>query len=376
MLKTVSQYARKAMKQVLRSDRFEPIRQQWAGLGACLVYHRVVETPADAGAFAPYSGLTVTAKQFRAQMQHVRAKYRCLPVEDLVARLRSGTLERGSVAITFDDGYRDNLTVALPILEELGIPATIFVSTGLIEEGTGLWWYDLQRLISRYNSLSFDWNGRRWEFELQTTELKTRATLVLNEIFKRLDPAQQATLFRSMDPHSEYPGNYSGEMLTWDEVEWLARHPLITIGAHTVRHPVLSRLREPQLSFELSESRRILAERLRRTVSLFAYPYGGPEQAGPREFAAASTTGFCAAFTTRFHHLQTTHRHTPHGLPRIGITDTDTPQSFADKLTGLTAILLSPLPLHVSVTLREVSETLRKVSETVCASGSFRGVGW
>lgn len=352
MLKTVSRFARDAIKQILRSDQAAPLRRRWAGLGACLVYHRVVETPPPVGSFAPYAGLAVSAAQFRAQLQYVRSRYRCLHLSDLVTRLREGTLEPGSIAITFDDGYRDNLTVALPLLEEFDIPATVFVSTGLVEDGTGLWWYDLQRLVNDRRFMSFDWEGRRWEFEVETVERKTHATLILNELFKRLNPLEQANLFRTIDPHTEYPGKYSTELLTWDEVETLAQHPLITIGAHTVRHPVLSRLHESQLRYELSESRRLLTERLRCPVSLFAYPYGGPGQAGPREFTAASTTGFLAAFTTQFYHLHITHRQTPHALPRIGITDTDSPQSFADKLLGL------PPPTY---------QRLRAKYQTLCA---------
>jgi len=128
-------------------------------------------------------------------------------------------------------------------------------------------------------------------------------------------------------------------------VEGLDREPLITIGAHTVDHFVLSQLPQEELERQLHESRRTLEQRLGHPILHFAYPFGGAEHAGPREFQAAEAAGFASAVTTRQNHWRTSSRDALHALPRLSIDFSDTLEDFRWKVSGLAGAVHRPLSL-------------------------------
>jgi peptidoglycan/xylan/chitin deacetylase (PgdA/CDA1 family) len=330
---------RRGLREVLETPRFQFVRTYYAGLGSCLLYHRITRGERSSAEFSPYRGLTVSAERFTAQMRYLSDNFRCLALPEFVARLRRGTLLPRSVAVTFDDGYRDNLEVALPILERFQVPATIFVTTRFVEVGTGLWWYDLENLLQKLSRIDGVWRGRRFVYPLRSNGEREQSAHELNDALKSLDPRSQQAFLRAVGAGAYTEGCYGGEILSWDELRQAAGHPLITVGAHTVNHPVLSSLSAVELDLELRESKRIVSERIGKEVSLFAYPYGGVGQASRREFRAAERAGFGASFTTRFGHVQRAHAADLHAIPRLSIVDTDDLASFARKLSGLTALI-------------------------------------
>src|SRR3990167_5893285 len=101
---------------------------------AILMYHRVAQPQAD-----PW-GLAVSPTNFAAQMRALKRLRRPVSLDEMAQRLANGALERGMVAISFDDAYRDVLTNAKPVLQDLGIPATVFVVTGKLGDERGFWW--------------------------------------------------------------------------------------------------------------------------------------------------------------------------------------------------------------------------------------------
>ena len=108
---------------------------------AILMYHRIATPEVD-----PW-GLSVSPKRFAEQVQALRARRTILSMDAFVARLRSGDLPHDAVALTFDDGYLDNLRRAKPILEAAGIPATVFLTTGRIGTDKEFWWDELARMV-------------------------------------------------------------------------------------------------------------------------------------------------------------------------------------------------------------------------------------
>jgi peptidoglycan/xylan/chitin deacetylase (PgdA/CDA1 family) len=107
--------------------------------------------------------------------------------------------------------------------------------------------------------------------------------------------------------------------LTWEEIEWLAGDPLVTIGAHTVSHPALAKLTEAEADYEMAESRRRIGEKIGKRPRHLAYPYGDPGSAGQREFAIAARLGFATAVTTRPGVLYTEHGVHLTALPRVSL---------------------------------------------------------
>jgi peptidoglycan/xylan/chitin deacetylase (PgdA/CDA1 family) len=124
--------------------------------GMILLYHRVCESPLD-----PWQ-LSVTPRHFAQHLEVIRRKWRPMPLGPLVRALREGQRLERAVAVTFDDGYADNLLAAKPLLERYDIPATVFVATGCLEGGWGFWWDELESLLLRAGELppTLDLPGR------------------------------------------------------------------------------------------------------------------------------------------------------------------------------------------------------------------------
>lgn len=292
------------------------------------MYHRIFPRGTQPAAFSPNLELFVSEEQFEQQIEYLSRNHHCIGLDDAVTRLQRGTLPRGSVIVTFDDGYRDNL-LALPILERYSVPATIYVTTGAVARTRTMWWDEQEAALAAMSSLP-------------TPALKQRAFDDLNRRFKSMTPAQQDALME------QYRGHFDHEtILSWDEVRSLDRHPLMTIGAHTVDHHVLTQLSAPELEYQLVTSRRELEHQLGHSVEHFAYPFGRAEHAARREFVAAARAGFKSAVTTRPGHWRRIS--SLHALPRIAVDYSDSMDDFAWKVSGGYVATEAPLRLARSV---------------------------
>jgi peptidoglycan/xylan/chitin deacetylase (PgdA/CDA1 family) len=127
--------------------------------------------------------------------------------------------------------------------------------------------------------------------------------------------------------------------MDWNMVAALDRSGVASIGAHGVTHAALARLEEAAARHEAAESRRILEARLGRPVVHFAYPFGDPPSAGPREFALCGALGFASATTTRFGNLAAGAGDAPWALPRVPVNGFDDARTVAVKVSGMAAAL-------------------------------------
>jgi peptidoglycan/xylan/chitin deacetylase (PgdA/CDA1 family) len=240
--------------------------------------------------------------RFDRQMRHLAATYRLLPLDELVERSRTGTVPRGAVAVTFDDGYADNETYALPILQKYGIPATVFLVTGCI--GTGrIPWHD--QVLLAFAA------GRRPVIEpvgapggaplpLGTVGERRRAAFATLDALKPLPEAERLQAVDRL--RAELGGSFadsSGLMLDWEGVRRLRRAG-VQIGAHTVTHPILSRMTSDRARAEILDSKRAIEEALGEEATLFAYPNGRSEDFTDETVAILRGAGFRAALTTAF----------------------------------------------------------------------------
>jgi peptidoglycan/xylan/chitin deacetylase (PgdA/CDA1 family) len=134
----------------------------------------------------------------------------------------------------------------------------------------------------------------------------------------------------------------------WGEIAGLAGDPLCTIGAHTIHHFALARLEPERARFELEESARIIELETGRRPRHFAFPYGYPAAAGPRDFALAREAGFASAVTTRHGVVYAAHRDHLHALPRISVNGRfQAVRHVSTMLSGVTTRLLGRR-IHVS----------------------------
>jgi len=258
-----------------------------------LTYHRVND---DGDPF--FSALPTAV--FERQMRHVARNYRVLPLEDLVERLQRGGLPRNTLAITFDDGYRDNLTHAAPILSRLGLPATIFLATGFI--GTAeVPWFD--RLAHGLKKSTMDAVRTPWGDELALSGLPARMRAMERtlEHFKRVPDEER---HRGLDELLTALGVtdqriFKNLMLSWDDVH-AVRGLGFTIGAHTVNHPILSRVTPQRAWTEILGSRTMIESACGAAPRAFAYPNGGTEDYTETVKRLVREAGFTCAVTTRF----------------------------------------------------------------------------
>lgn len=327
-----------------------PLRRIWSGHGTCLMYHRLcTDVFVPEGSFWPNRQLMVRESEFDRQIAYLARNYNCLSLPDAVRLLRKGRLPRRSVIVTFDDGYLDNLTLALPILKNYGVPATIYITTGMVENTISAWWYELEQIIRSHDWLQFEWNGRQVKQRINNLGRKCECYARLNRIMKLMTPNDQGRFLMRLQCDAGRPlDNGSGAILDRSQVRQLAKEPLVTIGAHTHRHAVLSSLTLRQLRIELQGSRRLLEEWTGKPVTHLAYPFGGREQAGRREFEMAKELGFESATTTRAGHLHPRHMANPFALPRLAIGYDDTMTRFRWKLSGLDCMIRRPLSRLVS----------------------------
>jgi peptidoglycan/xylan/chitin deacetylase (PgdA/CDA1 family) len=219
-------------------------RSQGAG-GVVLVYHRIVEREDPLG-------LSVAPHNFAAQLDVLRADW------DVVA-LEEATRE-GAVAITFDDGYHDNLAA----FEQLGgLPATLFVSTGHVEEQRGFWWEQVRgALCDRSGPLRL--RDRAWP---QRSEIERR---YLSAWLQGMAPEEQRAVLAELGVHDD-PADRA---MTIDELRGIADR--VAIGAHTRNHPSLAMLAPDEQREELHRSKADLEAWLGRPVTACAYPFGVP----------------------------------------------------------------------------------------------------
>lgn len=260
-----------------------------------LVLHRVVQN-AD-----PLYPEAMVAKRFSEMCGWVASMFNVLALDVAVNCLRNGTLPERALAITFDDGYADNRHVAMPILQSLGLPATVFITTGFLNGGC--MWNDiivescrrtrrhrieLRDLLPQaaFNSIELaTLSQRRRGLEMLIAAVKyfepTRRLATVEQIAERLDVAVPKDL-----------------MMSSDDVVALRRGGL-QVGAHTVSHPILAKLSPAEMRHEMKGSKDFLEQLLREPVTMFAYPNGKPgEDYNSHSVALARELGFESAVTT------------------------------------------------------------------------------
>lgn len=219
--------------------------------------------------------------RFRAHMRWLRDnRYPVLPLDDAVVALRSGQLDRPTVAITFDDGFRNNVSVALPVLEEFGLPATIYLTTGLIGTRSTTWAGRVTHALRSTSRARLEFAGQDFEF----TDLGERVQV--NRALQRLVKAQapdcpqhavaeiERRLGVEVDP--DVAGDVDFEMLQPEDLVHARKTGLVEFGAHSASHPILSSLDDAQLESEVNGSVRTVAELTQRTCRSFAFPNGQP----------------------------------------------------------------------------------------------------
>ena len=290
------------------------------GRGVILTFHHVRPHPTDA--FQPNALLSITPGHLETVLRTLGALgFDVVALDEVPARL-AGDIGRPFAALTFDDGYRDNLVHAAPILRRHDAPWTMFV-TADYASGTGrLWWLELEEVVRSSDTVTLPrTSGAAHVLRTRTFAEKEAAfAAIYGELRAGSEPRLRQVLARLCDEASiDREALVRGLCLGWDEIADLARDPRVAIGAHTISHPMLAKQDEAEARREIVGGRERIRERIGGKVKHLAYPVGDPGSAGPREFAAARDASYATAVTTRPGHLFSEHLNHLTALPRVSV---------------------------------------------------------
>ena len=316
--------------QVARSVRRNP------GAGSVvLVYHRVADTATD------HWRLAVSPSHFEQHLRVLRRLTRPMPLDELVDRAVAGTPAPRSVAVTFDDGYADNLYHAAPLLERYQVPGTVFVTPVAALGDTEFWWDELARLVLDSNelpkTLALDIEGIQvsWELSPPVDDRNNRIALCgqLRDVMLGLGhPQRRMVLDRLRAWIGRTPGTLeSARPVTEDELLALSRSPFVEIGGHTLSHPALPSLDSEAQRQELEGGQAHIARITGSQPTSFAYPFGEPGAMPAVLETTVKSVGFQRACTLQ----PDTIRGLVHPLriPRYMVPDVDG-RRFALRLAG------------------------------------------
>lgn len=262
-----------------------------------LAYHRIMPLSSPDSYPFDLDLISATPAQFDWQMQYVRQHLNPVSLARVIEHLRTGEpLPDRAVAITFDDGFSDTYRYAFPILQRHCVPATVFVTTGYVDSGEPFWFELAAYLNLRVERGQLQIEGSDLAFPSGPTIRERRDSLrVLHEILKALPNARRTAVLSSWARHFarriDPTALELSRPISWAQVSEMAQAG-IDFGSHTVTHPNLTRLTDTDLQWELSESKRVLEQRLNRHVGTLAYPIGTTAAYDARVVSAAQRAGF------------------------------------------------------------------------------------
>lgn len=288
------------------------------GIGTLLMLHRVQDICKSG--FSPNKDMAVSPVFLEEFIKSARLRgYTFVGLNDLISNLRNGTKSK-LLSLTFDDGYIDNFTTVYPLLKRLKAPFTIYVTSSFPDGNAILWWYALERMLHENDVIEMA-DGHI--LLCRSTQEKLDAFVLLRKSIMALPFDCLGESINAMFAHIKFDWRQicADEALSWNDLSKLAKDPLVTIGAHTVTHPALSKLTQDQARTEMHVGRKLIEDCIHRPVEHFCYPFGSRDEVGVREFELARELGFKTATTTRWGNIFKKHRLHLHALPRVPLTN-------------------------------------------------------
>lgn len=273
-------------------------RRLWRRLrprAVILTYHRVFAADTDPQL------LCVSPLHFEEHLEVISRQYRPVRVRELRGLMERGRALHGSVVITFDDGYADNLYNARPLLERYAVPATVFVTTGRLGGTSEFWWDDLERLLLLSNDIPetlrvradgkvYNLNAepsrsvretwKNWNVQWAETPTGRHQTYrFLQRLLKPLDEGTRAKVLRDLarEVNLQEEGRATHRPMTTADLRQLAEGDLVEVGSHTVTHAQLSARPVSEQQREIFESHRQLQDIVDKPVVSFSFPFGTRE---------------------------------------------------------------------------------------------------
>jgi peptidoglycan/xylan/chitin deacetylase (PgdA/CDA1 family) len=309
-------------------------KSRYSGRGQILMLHRVIP-PGSGDRIHNHLSLEISPEQLVNTIQYFKnSNYDFININEISGWMHENRENnRRFVVFTFDDGYKDGLTHAYPVFKKFGVPFTIYITTSFPDNHAILWWYLLEEILLKNNSIHYDFPGAKVALKCHYHAKKEYAFNVLRKIFMNLRKEDiEIELSNFFLTYGVDPKYYTGKVsLDWKEIGQLSSDRLVCIGAHTVNHYNLKTLSDHESRYEISESKRIIEDHIEKPVFHFSYPLG---QYGAREIAYVSECGFLTATTIKTANFFEGHLQQPFALPRISLNSLTTEDVLDLHLNG------------------------------------------
>jgi peptidoglycan/xylan/chitin deacetylase (PgdA/CDA1 family) len=341
MLSTRTKFIKAGLEGCYLSGAHHFAKTFLGGLGAILTLHHV--RPSHDGEFQPNRLLEITPDFLESVIVRLRAEgFDIVNLDEATRRMNEPGKHNKFIVLTFDDGYRDILTYAYPLLKKHNCPFTVYIPTAFPDGEGLLWWRALEHVIVERSVVTIETEGEPRIYLTGSTEEKYEAFRDLYWWARTLDDKSLRQFMRNFCAsfHFDMKEACRKDCMNWQEIAILASDPLVTIGAHTVDHPNLSKVDKSELLSQIREGVRILEAALGKRPEHFSYPYGSLDAAGLREFEITRELGFSTAVTTRPGILYEEHTNHLHALPRVSLNGDYQAVRYLD-------VMLSGLPFYV-----------------------------
>lgn len=295
--------------------------EDYAGSGVIFMFHRIIQP----GASTLYPGYELPVTFLDQCLEYViQAGWRIVTLEDIRKHLVDGSSSERLACFTFDDGYSDNYTLALPVFRKYNVPMCVYIATNILDRSMFYWWGALKELVLFNDTVEIqlpnDPAGLR-KLETYSLEQKQAAYDFLDAWCHRNEPIAEPVLRRLFKHYGlDVQRLLDRDALTPEQTRLFAQDPLVTIGSHGISHRRMNLLTDDELRNEMGTSRRILQNCTGQPVEHIAYPFGARDSCGQREFEAARASGYKTAVTTRRGNLFPSHRSSLYCLPRRVVT--------------------------------------------------------
>ena len=313
---------RTGLETIYFSGMHHMLRPFLGGVGSILTLHHV--RPPRKDGFQPNRLLEITPIFFEALLRRLkRRRVDVISLDEMHRRFVERDFKRRFVCITFDDGYKDTMRWAAPLLKQYEMPWALYIPTSFPDRLGELWWVALEYAIARNERIGMTINGEQKYFDARSTAEKRElydAVYGYLRSIKSEEEVRRTVRDLCAAYRVDIPEICRELCMDWPEIAQLAEDPLVTIGAHTVNHMMLKKVAdEDSVRAEIDMSRSVLEAALGQRPQHLAYPVGDPTSAGPREFRIAAELGFKTAVTTRPGVLFKAHADYLTALPRISV---------------------------------------------------------
>jgi peptidoglycan/xylan/chitin deacetylase (PgdA/CDA1 family) len=296
-------------------------RRFYSGIGTILMFHRIAKK-GTATRIEKNTRNEVSPEYLESLVNYLMTTgHEIVSLDELYRILMGRKKQKKCVAFTFDDGYADVYSLAYPIFKKYGLPFTVYVSTNYPDGKAVLWWYLLEDLVLKNDSVSFTHDKRTYFFDSSTAERKEAAFHSIRTMLIRQSTGALEPLLKDIfEPYGIDAREHCRKLaLDWNQLTIMSEDPLVTIGAHTVNHYALSKLDIEQAEYEIRRSREIIESRIGEKVEHFSYPFGSRAEAGKREFDLVKNAGFKTVTTTRIGNIFPEHKSHLECLPRVPV---------------------------------------------------------